>query len=354
MRLSFYRSGGALFPTLAQAIRNSKKEILIGLYTFRADRTGREFMNLLAKRARDGVQVRVIFDAFGSRGHELKISKMLRVAGAHVRIFRPFPGLFLRHPLVFLCRNHARIFLFDRNYFCLGGIGFGNIYREREDLSVFMQANRTECIAAYFDYLWNLSDAPNAENKARPISREISSGITALFSGPRDEEQEIYRAATDAISGAHKRIVIMAPFFLPPQKLLKKLLEAQRRGAAIQVITPLRTDQPRYDRFRALSAPLLIRHGISWRGTKKYFHQKFFIFDDQWIMGSANFDIISLERNYELCIRGTGGAMLRELTAIAEEAQRKSRSISQFPAPWLFKNLTWTWSGLLEFFLALT
>jgi cardiolipin synthase len=354
MPLSFHRSGNELFPNLFEAIRNSKREILISLYTFHADRTGREFIELLTERARHGAHVRVIFDAFGSRGHELRILKRLRSAGVRARIFRPLPGLLLSHPLAFLCRDHARIFLFDRAYFSLGGIGFGNIYREREDLSIFMKTNQTACIAAYFDYLWNLAEKPKAKNEACAMPRAIGSGFTALFSGPRDEEQEAYRAAEDAISAARKRIVIMTPFFLPPRKLLKKILEAKQRGVAIEIITPLRTDKPRYDSFRAVQAPLLIQNGVSWRGTKKYFHQKFFIFDDRWIMGSANFDIISFERNYELCIGGTGGAMLRKLEFIAHEARQASRSISKFPAPWLFRNLTRICSGVLEFFLALT
>jgi cardiolipin synthase len=217
-----------------------------------------------------------------------------------------------------------------------------------------MDVNQPACIAAYFDYLWDLSEKPRAENKARTMLRKISPGITALFSGPRTAEQEVYRAVTDAVTATRKRIVIMAPFFLPPQKLLNRILEAKKRGVSVQIITPLRTDKPRYDSFRALPAPSLIPRGIIWRGTKKYFHQKFFIFDDQWFMGSANFDIISFERNYELCIRGTGGKMLRKLESIALEAQQQSRSISEFPAPWLFRNLTRACSGLLEFFLALT
>jgi cardiolipin synthase len=354
MSLSFYRSGEALFPDLLRAIRDSKKEVLIALYTFRADRTGREFMDLLAERARHGVRVRVIFDAFGSRGHELQILKKLRAAGADVRIFRPLPGLLMSHPLAFLCRNHARIFLFDRSTFSLGGIGFGNVYRGREDLSVSMKTNRAACIVAYFNYLWDLAERPRAENTARAMPRKVGAGITALFSGPRAAEQEIHRAVGDAILSARKRIVIMTPFFLPPKDLLEQILAAKKRGVSVQIITPLRTDKPRYDSFRALPAPALIRDGIVWRGTKKYFHQKFFIFDDQWIMGSANFDIISFERNYELCIQGAGGNMLRHLESIAAEAQRTSRSISRFPAPWLFQNLTRICSGVLEFFLALT
>ena len=135
--------------------------------------------------------MRVIFDAFGSRGHELRIVKKLRDAGVHARIFRPLPGLLFSHPLAFLCRNHARIFLFDREYFSLGGIGFGNIYREREDLSIFMKTSRPACIAAYFDYLWDLSEKPRAKNEARAMPREIGSGVTALFWVPAKKNRNV-------------------------------------------------------------------------------------------------------------------------------------------------------------------
>lgn len=354
MPAKFYRSGRELFPELFEEIRAAESEILISLYRFKVDETGQKFIKLLAESVSRGVRVKVLFDAIGSRHQEKEIFAALRGAGAEVRAFRPLPGLLLTHPLAFLCRDHARLFLFDRKRFGTGGVGFGDVYLNREDFSVLMDIENVECLVAYFDYLWNLSVKALVASRALEVQREIAPGLSAVFSGPDRDEQEMYRLALAAVSAARRRIIVMVPFFFPSRKLLSELLAAAKRGVHIEVITPLRTDKPRYDRFRALPAPLLIRRGVHWWGTKAYFHQKFFIFDDHWTFGSTNFDVISMERNYEFNLQGKGGEVLQKLEEAATEAKRENRSISSFPTSWFLRGLTGLFYRVAEFFFSLT
>src|SRR3989344_256098 len=134
-----YHAGRDLYPALKEEIRRAKRAIL-------------------AQKAREGVTVKVLFDALGSRHQEEKVMGMLCPYGVQARVFRPLYRMLLRHPLTFLCRDHARIFLFDKKSFFTGGVGIGNIYVNREDFSVRLHMGHAEYVISYFDYLWELAE----------------------------------------------------------------------------------------------------------------------------------------------------------------------------------------------------
>lgn len=213
---------------------------------------------------------------------------------------------------------------------------------------------RAERIVRYFEYLWELGEKASAIPGHLTLPQGILPGQLLLTGGPRPEEQEIYRWTLRHCQMARDRILVMTPFFLPSRRLLKILLEARERDVEITIITPLGTDKPRYDGFRALPAPLLMGAGARWYGTREYFHQKFFVCDEAWTIGSANFDIISMERNYELNLAGKGGPALLQLEEIAGEAMRANHAISVFPSPVLFRALKSAFYSLTEFFLSCT
>src|SRR3989344_2483695 len=349
-----YHAGRDLYPALKEEIRRAKREILLNFYTFCADETGQEFAALLAQKAREGVTVKVLFDALGSRHQEEKVMGMLCPYGVQARVFRPLYRMLLRHPLTFLCRDHARIFLFDKKSFFTGGVGIGNIYVNREDFSARLHMGHAEYVISYFDYLWEL-----AERKWEPFpfkgpSREVVPWFSMLVSGPLEPEQEIYRFFREKCEQAVRRIVIVVPFFFPQRSLLEILIAALKRGVTVDVITPLQTDRPHYDQFRALPAPLLTKRGARWWGTKAYFHQKLFVADDCWSIGSANFDVISTERNFELNLAGHGGDMLKAIEQTTKDMNRATLSVTEFPAPFLLRRLAKLSYRTLEFFFSLT
>jgi cardiolipin synthase len=349
-----YRTGRDLYPALKEEIRRAKKEILLNFYTFCADETGREFARLLSEKAKSGVTVKVLFDAFGSRHQEEQVMEMLCPYGVQARVFRPFYRMLLRHPLIFMCRNHARIFLFDRKIFFTGGVGIGNIYVNREDFSVGLNVSHAEHVTSYFNYLWELAERKWASFPLKEPPREVAPGVSMLVSGPLEPEQEIYRWLQKRCEEATRRIVIVNPFFFPQRRLLKTLIVALERGVAVDVITPLQTDKPYYDQFRALPAPILTKRGARWWGTRTYFHEKLFVADDYWSLGSANFDVISTQRNFELNLAGRAGNMLKTIERAIDDMKRTTRSVADFPAPFLMRRTARVFYSTLEFFFSLT
>ncbi len=346
--LQYFTSGAEFYPILKKLLRRARQEIIINVYAFHNDSFGQEFVKILSERARAGVRVRIIFDSLGSWFDQRGLLHQLQAAGVEAKLFRDrrtYPWL---RPVSFLYRDHARIFLIDRKLFGLGGMGLGDIYYSRQDFFWLASVADGKDIARLFEDLWRLAARPGYLSREVRKTFQISPGIQAMCSGPVSDEQEICRWLVTRIRGAQKRIIIVATWFFPSRELLAALMQARRRGVTITVVTPLVTDREKYDGFRALSLSRLLRH-ITWYGTQEYFHQKFFIVDEEWALGSANFDILSLGRNYELDVCGRGGETLKRLLANQEDLVAKETPLDHHPTPWIFRHLSRATYGFMEY-----
>jgi len=349
--MRFFRNGDEFYPFLERAIRAAKSEILISVYSFHNDAVGRRFLKLLEQKARDGVRVRLLFDGIGSWGDQDVIVHGLRAANGEARIFRPRRWYLPVHPVSFLYREHARLFLIDRKLFGLGGLGIGEIYRTREDFFLMMPVVRPEPLIAFFDELWRLANRRRDGGRGAATSGGgVADGVTMLASGPRSEEDNVYRWLLDAVRRASRRVTIVTAWFFPPRELLAALSAARRRGVEVTIVTPLRTDRCRYDGFRALPISRLLGRGVRWYGVDRYFHQKFFFVDDAWCMGSANCDTLSFRRNYELDVTGANGPLLAELEGAAARLTAGAARMTVHPVPFIFRRLGRFLYGPLEYF----
>lgn len=345
----FFHRGEELYPYLEELFRGAEKEILLCVYGFHLDRVGQRVLALLEERARAGVRVRVIFDAIGSWGDHQEIVRRLGAAGGEARIFRSESYFWLR-PISYFCRNHARLCLVDGKTVGLGGICVGEVYLKREDGFLFLDYKDTSKFHTIFESFWRLANSCGTLRVAAGSLPGDPAKPGILLSGPNPEEQQIFPWLLDRIRRAEKRVILVATWFLPPRALLDELLAAHRRGIPVSIVTPLRTDRHRYDAFRAMPITPLVEAGISWYGHPEYFHHKFFIIDDEWAFGSANCDLLSLRRNYELNLEGTGGEILAFLE---KNAASLTASLAPHPVqdiPWTLRlagNLLYAWTEML-------
>ncbi len=343
----FFSSGSDFYPYLRKLMEEAREEILVSIYAFHDDRIGREFAGLLIRKARAGVRVRVIFDSLGSWGAQRRFLRKLLQGGVKARLFRDKASYPWLHPASFLYRNHSRLILIDRKYFGVGGLAIGEIYEKRQDCFWLGETRNSAPLADLFQNYWNLARRPG---RLKPVLAEpipVAPGIFALVSGPFRREAEIYDWLLTRIRRARVRIILVATWFLPTRELLGALRAACARGVRVTLVTPLATDRERYDGFRALPMSRLLTR-VQWYGTAEYFHQKYFLVDDAWCLGSANFDILSLRRNYELDICGEGGAILSYLDKNHRQLIAGEKPQTHHPAPFLAKYFA-AWSyGLVE------
>ena len=331
----FYR-GKDFYRSLEEEISRAEKEILINVYSFQNDTIGRRFIDALKKKLAEGVVVKIIIDDLGTRHTGEEISREFGENNDVVRLFRQKKYYLWQHPVKYFCRNHARIFMIDRKILGVGGMGIGEIYNERQDLVAFLPVTTPEQIVSYFNDLWALSDKDNKSVLPEVYpSLPVTTAIKALISTPVEDGQMIYKWTKEHIKSAKDKITIVSAWFLPTTELIKALCDAKDRGVDVSIVTPSRTDKRWYDDFRGAVMPKLLKRNIVWHGTQEYFHQKYFIIDDYWCLGSANFDMVSMNRDYELNIYSQGGEVLDELWSNFHKLTGNCEQIRHSKINWL-------------------
>ncbi|MDP2598353.1 MAG: phosphatidylserine/phosphatidylglycerophosphate/cardiolipin synthase family protein [Candidatus Liptonbacteria bacterium] len=354
VQIRVFHHGKAFYKCLEDELRGAKKEILLNVYSFHDDSIGKKLLAVLKEKAKEGVAIKIILDGLGSRHDGREIAMELEATGIDLKIFRPRSYYLYHHPVFFLRRDHARIFLIDRKLLGLGGICIGEIYNERQDLSVLLEISYADPIVSFFEYLWALADrndVPLVFQENYPHLHPLSSDISALISTPIKREQSIRRWYLDRIKNAKRRIVVVSTWFLPARDLLRELMAAKARGVHVAIATPFHTDKRWYDYFRGSAIPQLLYKNVEWYGIKEYFHQKFSVIDDDWCLGSANFDMISMDRNYELNICGHGGPVLGELENNFKKMVSEGESITRTRMARIMRRIGKVVYPLLEFFM---
>jgi hypothetical protein len=119
-RLYLYKDGEGLRAGLG-AIAAAKRRICLEMYIFANDATGRAYADLLARRARDGLAVYLIYDSFGSVGSAELIDKM-RAAGVRVAEFHPMLPWRGKYGWRLFSRDHRKLLVCDDRVAGLGGI----------------------------------------------------------------------------------------------------------------------------------------------------------------------------------------------------------------------------------------
>lgn len=311
-RLSLLRDGEQAYPSMLEAIASARSHICLETYIFRADRTGRRFARALAERARAGVEVNVIVDAWGS---PLPGGFVRRLQRAGVRILHYNPVRLSWRALRtrfarFFRRNHRKVLVVDNRVGFTGGLNIADDYAsERDggqgwrDTHLRIEGPAVAELLYIFRRTWEKEGGPPLdESRYRNEARRPDPKVRVLASDIRRGRRMIKDAFLQAMRQARERIWITSAYFLPTRKMLKALCGAAQRGVDVRVIVAGTTDVIPA-RYAAQSYyPRLLNSGVrvyEWVGT--VLHAKTALVDRDWAtVGSSNLDALSLRKNLEV------------------------------------------------------
>jgi len=301
------KNGAEVFPAMLNAIDEARASIVLEMYIFSDDGTGREVRSHLSRAAARGVEVRVLVDAVGSWALSEGFWDELTGAGGQVKAFRPMSsGLFV-------FRNHRKLLLVDDRLAFIGGLNISDEYYAGRDGEAPWRDNALE-ITGYelvrlrrsFSRMWLRADLPVSTTRLimrrsyglrpRPGQR-----IRFLESGPEDPLHSVRKGYRQIIGDATGSIDLAMGYFFPHGRLLRALKRAARHGIRVRVLLTQRSDVP-LARWAARGLyGKMLRAGIEiWEYRPAMLHAKLAIIDDTVITGSANLDIRSGRINYEL------------------------------------------------------
>lgn len=310
-RVALLVDGAQAFPAMLAAIASARSSIGVETYILRDDGTGWRFARALAERARAGVDVRVVYDSWGSSVGE-DFLDFLRGAGVHVLAYHPIRlggrvGQFLeRHRR----RDHRKVLVVDGRVGFTGGLNLADDYAAPEDggrgwrdTHVRLEGPVAKELVHPFLITWRRAGGgPVEPGRWSTAVRRPDPRVRVIGNHGHRGRRAIRQAYLRAIEGARKRVWITSAYFLPPVRILRALREAARRGVAVDVIVAGTTDvKPVLLAARALYGPLL-RAGVrihEWHG--RVLHAKTAVVDGRWAtVGSSNLDHLSMLVNLEV------------------------------------------------------
>lgn len=305
-------TGDDAFPAMLDAIRGARNHIHLQSFILGNDAVGREFLDALADRAEAGVQVRVLFDRFGSTH---------AVLGGLFRKYRGIPGLhiagwsmarLLKRQFQVNLRNHRKVLVVDGRDAFMGGINLQEKHRTRpaapalRDYHMHLRGPAVHELQYTFlsDWYYITDESPRELLKAEHFPHVELDGpaLVRLVNGsPATDLDEICDALFSMITLAERSILAATPYFIPSADIIRALRIAALRGVDVRVIVPEKNNHVYAGLAgRALYEELLEAGVRIFERRPPFLHGKALVVDDLVAMvGTANLDIRSLRLNYE-------------------------------------------------------
>jgi cardiolipin synthase len=332
-RVDILVNGAATYRAMIEATAQARHHIHMLFYIVQPDDTGRAVRDHLVRRARDGVQVRVIVDGVGSLLLPGDFWDPLRAVGGQVAIYGPVGRLFhLRRRDRVDYRNHRKILVIDGRIGFTGGINVGREYLGLDpnighwrDTHIRIEGPAVLSLARTFAEDWfEATDALLDDSALYPTPAPDLQGDTAVLiveSGPDQRWSPLHRLYARAILLARERVWVTSPYFVPDPVIEHALITAALSGVDVRILLPSRSDHLLVTLAARGYYPDLLAAGVKIHEYARGFvHAKTLVVDD-WLgtVGSANMDIRSFRLNFELNAFVFGARVTSELASQFED-----------------------------------
>ena len=310
-RVALVTDGEEAYGQLVRIIDEAKRTIHITTYILGRDAVGEAIVARLARRASEGVEVRLLLDDVGSWRVGRRFLAPLTEAGAKVAFFMPMIHLPFRGRANL--RNHRKIVIADERRALTGGMNLAGAYmgstpdpKRWRDLSLIVAGPAVHDLADLFRSDWKFATGEDLERlDPQAIPEETADGAVAqvVASGPDVEGDPLYEAIVSIIFTARRRIWVVTPYFVPDELLARALDLAARRGVDVRLVLPARSNHLSADLARGSYLHQVHDAGGHVLLFKPVMlHAKVVLIDDLVIVGSANMDMRSLFLNYEVAM----------------------------------------------------
>ncbi|WP_455667165.1 cardiolipin synthase [Phocaeicola sp.] len=307
-KIEVYTDGLSMLQSLIKEISKAQHHIHLQFYIFEDDSVGRLLRDLLMDKARQGVEVRLLYDDVGCWRVPHAFYEEMRGAGIEVRSF-----LKVRFPLFTSkvnYRNHRKIVVIDGRVAFTGGMNIALRYMRGFSWGIWRDTHiKIEGKAVYGLQTSFLTDWYVVDRTLITSSRyfpEVEACGNALIqivtSDPVGEWRDIMQGLLIAISSSRKYFYIQTPYLLPTEPILLALKTAALAGVDIRIMIPERADTWLTHLGSLSYLDDMMRAGVKiYLYQKGFLHSKLMVSDDTLsTVGSTNMDFRSFEHNFEV------------------------------------------------------
>ena len=299
--------GAEVFGALRAAIIGATRSINLVFYIWRGGQTGWSFADLLMERARAGVEIRLMYDAWGCLDVDPLIFDTMAAEGIDVVQYKPVAFWRVGN----LRRNHRKMVVVDDRLAFVGGINVADDYSAKEEGGAGWRDSAVELagpvvrdinrllLSTFYGQL--KQPRPEVPRPPEPVG-QADVMVSLCSNSERGQRRNILRSYLHAIKNASRSIIIANAYFLPSAPVRRALYAAAGRGVDVRVIVPSSSDVPVVQWATNHVLPRFVRRGVRiflWGGVMM--HAKIAMIDGLWsTVGSYNFDRRSLRANLEV------------------------------------------------------
>lgn len=326
--------GQQKFEALCKDLENAEYSINMEYFIFHNDKIGSKIMNILCRKAKEGIKVKLMYDDLGSMLTPQYFFERLNRTGGEARPFFP-----IRRGTIFSVnfRNHRKIAVIDGKIGYLGGMNIGDEYANQSEIrkilwrdthirltggsvtilqSIFLMDWYSICYSDKF--LFNMKKNSscyfpmlNFENITTELSLHFENHIRnsnadvpiqIVTSAPHDKNtNKIREALIKIIRDAKSEICIQTPYFVPDNVFYSALKIAALSGIKIMIMVPGRWDKPYVKAASLTYMRELSEYGITFYQYPGFIHSKTIVADDEILsIGSTNIDPRSFSLHFEI------------------------------------------------------
>jgi cardiolipin synthase A/B len=336
-------NGENKFPEVIRALKEAKNHIHMEYYIYEDDEIGRKIEQVLIEKAKEGIDVRFIYDDFGSRSIRRTLAHRLNENGV-----KAFP--FLRIYFIALAnrinyRNHRKIIVIDGQTAFVGGINVDDRYINNEnnkktywrDTHLRIDGPGVQYLQYLFLCDWNFCSSSKLhpdiqffppENNSQTRDNKV---VQIAASGPDSGAPAILFSILQAISLATKEILITTPYLIPGESLVDALIIASLGGVSVKLLVPGNSDSLLVNAAARSYYGDLLKRGVEiYQYSKGFVHAKTMVTDGKIAMvGTANMDSRSFDLNFEVNAIVYDSGIAGELREIFYEDIKNAEKIDE-------------------------
>ena len=316
-QLKLLKSGEEKFIDLFQAIEQAKHHVHLEYFNFRNDSIANSLFELLGKKAKEGVEIRAIFDAFGnfSNNQPLKKKHLEEIRAKEIEIVKFDP---LRFPWInhVFHRDHRKIVVIDGEIGYTGGMNIADYYIEGlpeigdwRDMHIRIEGTAVNELQDIFLDMWNKCTKQGIGGTAYyPLKKDsINSSlplknVAIVDRYPRKNPKVMREVYAHAIENAENEILIINPYFTPTKTIKRAIKKAVKKGTKVEIMIPGKSDIGFTPDAALYTANQLRKKGADiYIYNGGFHHSKIMMVDSLYCtVGSTNLNSRSLHYDYEV------------------------------------------------------
>ena len=308
------------FARVEENLRGARQRIWAEYYLIRRDETGHRFLDILAAKAREGIEVRLLYDALGSFRMNRPRVQAIIAAGGRCEEFLPLNPL--RKRWAVHLRNHRKLIVIDGAVAFTGGMNVGDEYSGRarrrgtlhfSDTHLRLEGPCVDDLEEVFAQDWQFATGEPLDLPLRQEERPGGATVAVVPSGPDQLRNASQLNYFTGITSAQRSVWLTSPYFIPDEAILSALASAALKGVDVRILVPAKSDVLVVGPAGRSYYQQLLNVGIRiFEYLPSMLHAKTMVIDEHLaLVGSANIDMRSFTLNFEV------GALLDDPTVAA-------------------------------------